>query len=980
MGLFEYWPYSNFHELNADWLLNRVKQMSDYLNNLPDLVQDWISEGLSDIDINQKILDAMTQFGMAINVVAPPNDLDPAKTDGSEDATATIQGCIDYAYAQGGGVVFFPAGRYLTGPLTLKDKVVLLGFADECTKLTLKGGSTSPLITANGSNMAVMGLTLDGNAEVQTEDLTLVSMMATDVDYRDVTFTGGFILLSHNMTGGACNILNCQFKTCVQHAAVFTGAGNLNVLADFDNLSATGGESVIENHVDNANMNIRISATAPVGLDLEADECAVAGWIGTGVTTPIKDEGVGNYVKVFGNLKKETYKNKYVDVDGDYVINDGDYTHTSENQTMTAMTKMLISGQDVELDPTNPLTYKTPQTLNSNFKYVQFKDVNGDVYNVLVEGETEPLGTLATVKNFGAVGDGVTDDTEAFKAAGQNSNLILVDSGTFVVNTCEFNKDMIIIGIGDSYIKPVFVGGVPNCVFRINGNKNVIVKNIEFIGEKSGAVNYNVMRQSCIEIYNSDVVLLENVSYNNVTDAITDIEQVFKNRKGCFLSIKDCNNVIFNNIKISGNENEESIWIAPVNKEIEKINVKIDGIRTYNTKGLSILDIIANNITLKNAYSDETDNIPNYSWTNFFANHITVEDCEFYGVSDIYIDSAEEFLYKAITINISNCYFGTGCARPLALNGDIINISKCVLNGETYIKNQTGNASYLTQFEWLYNQYRKTEIITIENCDITLNSKYNGLWIYNSGGQIEGKYTVNNCIFDGADGKTGVTNMLIENGDIVEILNTEIKEVSNSSPSGSFSANFDILTTLTEASTDVIIVNCKLAGNTFGIFIRGVFNSVTIETVRCSLGGIIYNYLAPKYTKIKNIIGELSNAFINRGFVGLFVDIENKNYTEIKQVKRAFNSGDMYYNNDNIIVYKTSGYESDGALGTTVTAQKCYTVTGGAVLALNSGSITDTSIDVTSNSVGDVIIEGNVYFMVCPKTAAENMTIPTDAS
>lgn len=980
MGLFEYWPYSNFHELNADWLLNRVKQMSDYLNNLPELVQDWISDGLSDIDINQKILDAMTQFGMAINVVAPPNDLEPAKPDGSEEATATIQGCIDYAYAQGGGVVFFPAGRYLTGPLTLKDKVVLLGFAYECTKLTLKGGSASPLITANGSNMAIMGLTLDGNAEVQTEDLTLVSMMATDVDYRDVTFTGGFILLSHNLTGGACNVLNCHFKTCVQHAAVFTGAGALNVTAEFNNLSATSGESVIENHVDGANLNVRITATAPVGIDLEADECAVIGWAASTVTTPVKDTGVGNYVKLYGEMKNETFKNKNVDIEGDYTVNDGEYTHTSENQTMTAATKVLISGQDVELNPTNPLTYKTPQTLNSNFKYVEFKDISGNTYNVLVEGETEPLGTLATVKNFGAAGDGITDDTEAFKAAGQNSNLILVDSGTFVVNTCEFNKDMIIIGIGNSYIKPVFVGGIPNCVFRINGQKNVILKNIEFVGEKTGATNYSVKRQSCVEINSADTVLIENVSYNNVTDAITDIEQVFKNRKGCFLSVKDCNNVILNNIKISGNENEESIWIAPINKELEKINVKIDGIRTYNTKGLSILDIIANKITLKNAYSDETDNIPNYSWTNFFANYITIKNCEFNGICDIYIDTIEEFLYKAKKVEISNIIASANCARPIATNADRVTIKDSLLNGETYIKNQTGSSEYLNQFEWLYNVYRKTNGILIENCGVTLNSKYNGLWIYNSGNQIEGKYTVKDCIFSGAAGKTGVTNMVIENGDIVEILNTEIKEVSSTSPSGSFSANFDILTTLTEASTDVIIENCTLAGSAFGVFLRGIFNSVSIETVRCNLGSIIYNYLVPKYTKIKNIIGELSNTFINRGFVGLFIDIENKNYAEIAQVKRTFNSGDMYYNNDNIIVYKTSGYESDGALETTVTAQKCYTVTGGAVLALNGGSIADTDIDVTSNSVGDVIIKGNVYFMVCPKTAAENMTIPAEST
>ena len=48
-----------------------------------------------------------------------------ARGDGVSLDTPAIQSAIDACTAQGGGVVYFPPGNYLTGTITLKDNVTL---------------------------------------------------------------------------------------------------------------------------------------------------------------------------------------------------------------------------------------------------------------------------------------------------------------------------------------------------------------------------------------------------------------------------------------------------------------------------------------------------------------------------------------------------------------------------------------------------------------------------------------------------------------------------------------------------------------------------------------------------------------------------------------------------------------------------------------------------------------------------------------
>ena len=40
MGLFDQFPYTNFHELNLDWIINEMKKLREDFNNLPDSIID----------------------------------------------------------------------------------------------------------------------------------------------------------------------------------------------------------------------------------------------------------------------------------------------------------------------------------------------------------------------------------------------------------------------------------------------------------------------------------------------------------------------------------------------------------------------------------------------------------------------------------------------------------------------------------------------------------------------------------------------------------------------------------------------------------------------------------------------------------------------------------------------------------------------------------------------------------------------------
>lgn len=72
--------------------------------------------------------------------------------DGVTDDTVAIQAAIDQAAAAGGGLVFVPAGNFLTGTLRLKSKAGLVGTGIG-SKLKAKSGQTTPVVALDDVNV-----------------------------------------------------------------------------------------------------------------------------------------------------------------------------------------------------------------------------------------------------------------------------------------------------------------------------------------------------------------------------------------------------------------------------------------------------------------------------------------------------------------------------------------------------------------------------------------------------------------------------------------------------------------------------------------------------------------------------------------------------------------------------------------------------------------------------------------------------------
>lgn len=103
MGLYDQFPYTNFHELNLDWLIGEMKKLREDFNNLPE-------------NIIEKLI-ANFRLGNFINV-----KLLGAKGDGIADDTAIIQNALDKFKA-----VFIPAGTYKITTLFINTDNTILG-------------------------------------------------------------------------------------------------------------------------------------------------------------------------------------------------------------------------------------------------------------------------------------------------------------------------------------------------------------------------------------------------------------------------------------------------------------------------------------------------------------------------------------------------------------------------------------------------------------------------------------------------------------------------------------------------------------------------------------------------------------------------------------------------------------------------------------------------------------------------------------
>lgn len=424
--------------------LNKLIQNN---NTLPEYIQQMIQAYINGDVIGEVVQNIVSQF--ILNVKYPPENLKPAVGDGSADDTEAIQGCINYAKNHNGMAVYIPSGAYSVQSLTLPGDVSLFGFDRYTTKLVLRGGATTPMISSAGTGFSIIGLTLDGNAGVQVEDINILSLISQDVLLRDLIIKDGYQLLVYNGTGGHLQMDNIVFGNTVYRCVNISG--NSIVQASglrFTQLSAISGEDIINVSSDGGMYALVSTAVCKNGVVVSGNDNYFSGLV-SGATNSVVDSGLRNNIDLIGNQKTEYYENDVdVTVEKEYgLTTNGAYSENisgaftsvrnsteskvvtgasteqyNSTQTENITSKKTINAEDIYLNPSNPLQYKTPKKLNEYFNYIEFKD-NNSPYKILVEGDS-----LTDFKN---INNSFLPTTRIFRRLKLNDNFN--DSSIYVV-------------------------------------------------------------------------------------------------------------------------------------------------------------------------------------------------------------------------------------------------------------------------------------------------------------------------------------------------------------------------------------------------------------------------------------------------------------------------------------------------------------------------------------------------------------------
>lgn len=276
-----------------------LNELIENNNNIPQYVAEMIQNYITSGAIDEVVRNILANY--ILNVKYPPKGITPAVGDGSTDDTNAIQGCIDYAFNQGGGCVYFPYGKYLSRSLTLRSGVSLVGFDRYSTRVVQRGGDTKPLVSGgNVQNVQISNLTLDGNNEVQTDDLDVVNVLGKDCLFTNLVIKSGFQCFVYNGLGGDLQVDNVVFGGAVKKVAVINGKDSVQFTnVKFNELGKVQGECVLEVGASDGVYRFSSKAISPLCISVSGSRntfnCDIIN-----STNNFSDSGILNNFNIFG--------------------------------------------------------------------------------------------------------------------------------------------------------------------------------------------------------------------------------------------------------------------------------------------------------------------------------------------------------------------------------------------------------------------------------------------------------------------------------------------------------------------------------------------------------------------------------------------------------------------------------------------------------------------------------------------------------
>lgn len=142
MGLFDQFPYTNFHELNLDWILNQMKNVEGYVKNIEGVIGETTRE----------MIESLYEKGL---LTTPYNIIsNGADNTGVKDASTIIQTVLNTFK-----ICFIPNGTYrLEKPIVVDSGMLIIG--ESATDAVLKCVNNDAFVTRDFEDR-----TGKGNAE-----------------------------------------------------------------------------------------------------------------------------------------------------------------------------------------------------------------------------------------------------------------------------------------------------------------------------------------------------------------------------------------------------------------------------------------------------------------------------------------------------------------------------------------------------------------------------------------------------------------------------------------------------------------------------------------------------------------------------------------------------------------------------------------------------------------------------------------------
>lgn len=419
----------------------KINELVENNKNLPDYIVEEIKLQLSDTNLEKIVGSYLTDF--VLNVKFPPEGIPASIGDGVADDHDSIQMCIDYANENGGKALYFPDGVYITSPLTLKNSVSIFGASTNSSIIKLKANSTNSLFSGTSSNNTISRITIDGNIASQVNELTLISLNGSNMSFDNLVLSNSNKAINIINTGNIVMMNSLRLNNC-PYFIQLSGAGY--AVCDnlcFNNTSVASSNSLINNSLPNSMFtNLYSILTINTAITNTGTNCYYSGIIKNAEN--IINDNTNNITYNFYGDKKitsnksiteatttkqiyvtnlnETIAKRNVNGDSSVEVLTGNKTQNSVVNTENVTTKIInatnievngrtseeiltgnktqnsvvntenvtskiINATDINLNTSNPLTYKTPGSLNKYFKYVPFKGQDGTDYSVLVSND-----------------------------------------------------------------------------------------------------------------------------------------------------------------------------------------------------------------------------------------------------------------------------------------------------------------------------------------------------------------------------------------------------------------------------------------------------------------------------------------------------------------------------------------------------------------------------------------------------------------